>query len=145
MTEVGDATGARVLDRLFRRPEAILLAMAVALGAAACGGAKHNSSAPVKVPQRSNPQAAIKVSYFVDGSRFLEPDFAKPNNDNFNNYSGILEWCDGGNLLIETSLEDTGAAGGVSSIAVSPNDPKCVDGRLTPSDFAGDTSGIESP
>jgi hypothetical protein len=121
------------------KPELAVLSVAVALGASACGSSKPAEA----VKSASNPQGSglvYEVTYFPDGSRRL-----KPSGDNSFDLSPIRQWCDGGNLEQQTEASSNGSHsyGEASPTSMSPNDSKCEDGKLTPSDFIKSTSAIE--
>ena len=123
------------MSEFLRRTKVVTLAVAMGLGASACGGG-DSAEAQSSVRHESKPHSSgltHDTQYYPDGTRILRFG-GQRDVDGYATYipTDVYEFCDGRDLVevpIVYHLDNTGLA------SRSPNHPACDDGKLTPADF----------
>lgn len=126
----------------------IATALTLALGVTACGSSektKDSAKPPAQLQIAANSGVSVRKTTFANGTRLIRLTGAVDQHSNVGNYPvDIFEFCDGNDLVEETLNYEYGdypvIAGG--SVSRSVDYTGCVDGKLTPSDFAKPVEGI---
>lgn len=118
------------------------LAIAIGtFGVAGCGSSDNeknegqvqaiNQTMPAQVDNTPTPnESPIKVTaeYFSDGTR-------KISHDADDDYTSIIGFCDGVDMVEQSEVIGNGDGYGSSNIERSAGHPACADNRLAPEDF----------
>jgi len=130
-------------ERLLHKAVAVGLGLSLGIGATACSGGNAKTQSTVIKPTASSVPE-VKVHYFSNGSRELILEgindgdartFFNGYGEGWSSFEDIYEWCDGKDLVEQTSGVTNGNGANSTSIIRTVGYAACADGRLTSSDF----------